>query len=71
MKVRADELQVGMLVDLEGDEWADPDRDHSEYEFGYSQVVEVTREALGSVLIEFTDACVAFPPEHMLEVRDE
>lgn len=38
---RVDQLKVGMLVDLEGDEVADPNDDHDEFEFEYQTVDQV------------------------------
>ena len=70
LTIAAADIRVGDLVDLEGDAFADPDRDNIFFQSELIEVVEVVRE---------TDECVAiglegfdlvgFPPGHHLRVR--
>jgi LmbE family N-acetylglucosaminyl deacetylase len=69
MKKRIDELQIGDLVDLEGDSFADPDRDPAKgFEFQYAKVEEIDRETPDCVVVWFDNDVVGFPPDHMVEI---
>lgn len=69
MATLAKDLQLGDLVDLESDMYADPGHSHTEYEFEYSRVSGIQWEGNSTVVIEFNNACVAFPPEHKLYIK--
>lgn len=65
-------LEVGDLVDLEGDSFADPAHAHSEFEFELQTVESVLRETVDCVAVGFEgfDA-VGFPPSHHVLVARE
>ncbi len=74
--IAAEDLKEGMMVDLEGDEYADnhlegEDSDHQEYGFEYAVVDTVTMETPTTVLIEFRQSAVAFPLGHKLKVAKQ
>lgn len=68
MKVKAKDIQVGMMVDLECDPYADPEGDHPVYECELSLVCEVEHETPTCTLIHFDGSSVGFPPDHELTV---
>jgi hypothetical protein len=71
MKKFAIDLEDGDLVDLEGDEYADPNRDHIEFECEYQVVCFHELETKDCVAIGFEGFdIVGFPPCHMLEVKE-
>ncbi len=63
------QLQPGMMVDLEGDEYADKSGNHPEYEFEYAVVDQITRESADCILVEFDNSACGFPPDHVLNVK--
>lgn len=71
--VRADKVQVGDLLDLAGDHWADPengggnDFPTNSFEFELAEVTEVERETEHCVRIGGDGFCVGFPVGHMLK----
>jgi hypothetical protein len=71
--VRADEIKVGDLVDLEGDQYADPEHGGggelptNDFEFQLAEVTEVERETADCVRIGGSGFCVGFPVDHMLK----
>lgn len=61
------DLMVGDRIDLEGDPYADPERDHIEFECEYSVVCEITRETPSCTVIHCEGGpSIAFPPEHLI-----
>lgn len=65
--IRAKDLQVGDMVDLEGDEYADPNNDDMfTYEFETVERVEV--ETPECVCVYFGFDAVGFPTDHNLFV---
>lgn len=61
------DLTVGDRIDLEGDLFADPERDHMEYQCEYSVVCEITRETTSCTVIHCEGGpSIGFPPEHMI-----
>jgi hypothetical protein len=67
VKKRVDELIPGDLVELLGDKYADPDRDHPGYELEWAHVLKVEAEAPDVSRVDFVDGeSVGFPPEHKL-----
>lgn len=63
---RADSLEPGDMVDLEGDKYADPDREHPWLEYELATVVEVVRETPECVCVYFEGLAVGFPVAHVL-----
>ncbi len=66
-KVYVKDLRVGDVVDLEGDEYADPDHDVVDYVYEYQVVgsIEIeAREGEVHVVVFEDDHVVAFPPLH-------
>lgn len=74
---RADQVQVGDLIDLEGDEFADPNRNglsvtgDFDFTFEFAYVEEVERETPGCIRIDTDQGSYGFPPDHMLKMGDD
>lgn len=64
------DLQEGDLVDLEGDPYADPRRDHPEFEFEYQEVLTVEQETPECVAVGFDFDVIGFPTNHVLTVME-
>ena len=67
--VAVGDLQIGDVVDLEGDEYADPLKDNTLLQNEYQEVSEVEVEEPGCVLVCFNDFMCGFPPDHQVKVR--
>lgn len=66
---RVDELKPGDLVDLEGDEFADPNGTNETFPFEYTEVEEAKRETSTCVAVAFLGFdVVGFPPDHVVKV---
>lgn len=71
--VRADQVKVGDLLDLEGDRFADPENGGgvelptNAFEFELAEVTEVELETADCVRIGGLGFCVGFPVGHMLK----
>ena len=71
MKKRIKDLQIGDLVDLEGDPYADPQRDNHWFQCEYLMVNDVDHETPDCTAIWFEGwDCCGFPPSHEVEVAD-
>lgn len=68
MKVRAEDIRPGQLVDLEGDKYADPDNDSPIFDCEYAVVQETEDETEDCVCIYFDSFTCGFPKDHLLEV---
>lgn len=68
MKKRAIDLTPGDLVDLEGDQFADPEKDHPLYQYEFQEVMDVDVETSECVCIYFTGVTCGFPHNHELEI---
>lgn len=66
---RVAELKLGDQVDLENDAFADPNREHIEYEFEYQTVAGVIQETPECVCVYFEGAnpC-GFPTDYKVRV---
>lgn len=64
----ASDVRAGQLVDLEGDEFADPLLDHRRYYWELIEVMDVERESPDCVRIDFDGESVGFPTNHLLKV---
>jgi hypothetical protein len=65
-RVKVRDLKRGMMVDLQGDPFADPEQENHSYEFEYA-VVEDPDPDPDMVVVEFRDgSLVGFPPDHEL-----
>lgn len=66
---RVDELKPGDLVDLEDDEFADPNGTNETFPFKYVEVEKVERETIICVAVAFLGFnVVGFPPDHVVKV---
>ena len=66
--VKIKELKVGDFIDLEGDEYADPDAEITAFQFLYAQVAAVETETVDCIAISIEGVdTFGFPPDH--EVR--
>ena len=71
IRIRATEVQVGDIIDLENDAYADPLGDRSEFASQYYEVVEVTREGRNCIAIGFEGFdIVGFPAPHLLTLAE-
>jgi len=69
MKKRVSDLKIGDLVDLEGDRYADPNRDHISFGFEYQEVATIEHETPDCIAVGFEGFdVVGFPPWHMVKV---
>lgn len=67
-KLPVHKLTRGMMVDLEGDRYADPNSDHPEFEFEYQPVQSIEWETTTCIVIHFDNFSCGFPPNHLLPV---
>lgn len=67
-RVPVRDVRRGQLVDLEGDEFADPQLEHRRYEWELMEVCAVERETDGCIRVDFEDDSVGFPAAHELKV---
>lgn len=75
MKKRVDQLEVGDLLDLEGDPIADPHRSHGEdstdpWTFEYAEVQEIDVESRQCIGVYTTQGAFGFPHDHLVEVYE-
>ena len=71
MRKRIDQLNVGDLVDLEGDPYADPNHTNPAFPFEYAEVCEIERETPNCIAVGFEGFdVVGFPPDHTVEVSE-
>jgi hypothetical protein len=74
MLVDAKDLKRGMILDLEGDPYADPDKENPviSYQTEYAVVEDVNTGDETCTLVTFYDGVqVGFPPEHSLVFTGE
>jgi hypothetical protein len=70
MKLPAFQIQIGDLIDLKGDCFADPNGAHTQFESEYVQVVSVEIETADCIAIGFEGFdLVGFPHDHLLNVH--
>jgi hypothetical protein len=70
--IRADQVKIGDLIDLESDKYADPNEDHIAFCCELQLVVEVHHETPDCVAIGFEGFdLVGFPVNHMLTLVSE
>jgi hypothetical protein len=77
VEVLARDVTVGMELDLEKDEFADPDGADTAFRYEYSEVTYVEWTGMKNVhplrprtvIISGVHFCVAFPPDHALKRR--
>lgn len=61
------DLMVGDMIDLAGDQYADPEGDNIAYDCEYAVVCEITRETSSCTVIHCEGGpSIGFPPEHMI-----
>lgn len=65
-KITAEEVHEGDLIDLEGDPYADQERDKPCLQYEYAKVLEVRRETEDCVCVYFDNLTVGFPIRHEL-----
>lgn len=69
MKEKLEEGEIELMIDLEGDDIADPNHDDASYESSYAQVVGAVRETPECIVIHFEGmSSVGFPTNHVLTV---
>jgi len=66
----AKDIEVGDLVDLEFDQYANPSGDNAYFESEYGEVVDIEVELDGSCITIYFEGFdgVGFPPYHILYV---
>lgn len=65
-RVKVEDLLPGTFVDLEGDPYADPDKDNPVFPYELERVHEVSLETPECVLVYFDFDAVGFPLGHEL-----
>lgn len=70
MKIQVKDLRAGMMVDLYGDKFMDPNCDPGEtYEYEYGVVENTTRETSNCTVVDFENyVSCGFPPDHLVDV---
>lgn len=72
LAIRAIDLIEGDLVDLEGDQYADPDNDNQIYPYLLHTVSNVEQETDSCVAVTFEGGpTIGFPLNHQLRVETE
>lgn len=72
LAIRAIDLIEGDLVDLEGDQYADPDNDNPSYPYLLHTVSYIEQETDNCVAVTFEGGpTVGFPIDHQLRVETE
>lgn len=69
--MKAQDLKLGMRVDLEGDLYADPDKQTRLFAEEFQTVSGVVWESSACVCVYFDGGAVGFPPEHNLTTEPE
>lgn len=71
MKEKLEDGDIELMLDLEGDTFADPDGDDVAYESLYAQVVGVEQETPECIVVHFEGSpSVGFPVNHVLTVGE-
>jgi hypothetical protein len=65
--VRVSTLKVGDRVDLEGDQYADPNA-NPYLEFEWAVVGDFEWETPGCIRVDFDHGSVGFPPDHLVKI---
>ncbi len=65
------DIKVGDALDLEGDIYADPNRNNDCYEYHYVQVDDIIVESSNCIFIVTEMGGVGYPPEHKVKVEAE
>jgi hypothetical protein len=60
-------LQPGDMVDLEGDQFADPNNSNQFLEYEYTTVESMVEETSECTVIYFEGMTVGFPPNHIVQ----
>jgi len=63
----ARELEIGDLIDLEGDTYFDPDSDNVTYEFEYAEVFELEHNAYEVKVVLADETTMHVPADHTFE----
>jgi len=63
-RVMVKNLKEGDLIDLEGDDFADPDKSDEMLTYEMSEVFEIEKETEFCTCVYFSNKTVGFPPEH-------
>ncbi|MGH2904893.1 MAG: hypothetical protein ACRDK7_15125 [Solirubrobacteraceae bacterium] len=66
--ITAADIRTGLLVDLEGDPFADDLHEHTRYEWELMEVWRVKRESPDCIRVDFEEDSVGFPADHRLRV---
>lgn len=70
--VAVEDILEGAMVDLEGDQYADPNSDNPLYPYEYVKVIGNERETEECFRLDFSDgASVGFPINYQLKVWKE
>lgn len=64
------DLEEYDLLDLEGDEYADPDGDTPILEFELAVVIDTERETADCIRVDTNHGSFGFPPDHEVEVTE-
>ncbi len=70
---RVIDLVAGDKVDLQGDEYADPDPDNDKphFEYEYQVVMGLEHENEECVRVDFEHTSVGFAPDHRVTIEDK
>jgi len=67
---RADEVNIDDLIDLENDEFADPEDRRHIFPYEHARVIGFERETEDCIRIDFDNTSIGFPVAHMLRRFD-
>ena len=65
------DLKENDLIDLEGDEIADPYRGEIGLQYEYARVLDMEWEGTGCVVVETSQGTYGFPPDHCVPMAEQ
>ena len=68
---RVDAVKIDDGLDLEGDKFADPDRDNVGLQFDLARVDEIERDGAACIVLHTSQGSFGFPPDHLVKVESE
>lgn len=66
--VAAKDLKQGMIMDWEGDKYADPHSEEPLFASEYQEVHQIDRESGCITITSASNEICGFPPDHMIKV---
>lgn len=67
---RVDEVCIDDLIDLEDDEFADPEDRRHIFPYEMARVIGFEQETDNCIRVDFDSTSIGFPPDHLLRRYD-